>query len=72
MRITLRTTSVQSFRPLPTYGIYLRMHHGGALGFDFSDDDKAELLRSAFLSLRPTKRQQRKFDRLCASIEHNR
>ena len=58
-----------SFRLLPKYGIYLRMRHGGALGFDFPDVDKPELAKAAFLSLGPTRRQVRKFDRLCTSIE---
>ena len=48
------------------------MRHGGALGFDFPHVDKLELARAAFLSLGPTKRQVRKFDRLCASLERVR
>ena len=72
MHVNQPSESGKPFRLLPRYGIYLRMRHGGALGFDFPDVDKLELARAAFLSLGPTKRQVRKFDRLCASLERVR
>ena len=64
-------TSEGNFRLLPTYGVYLRMRHGGALGFDLDDADKAELMKAAFASLRPNKRQKRAFARLCSSLARN-
>ena len=72
MHVNQPSESGRPFRLLPRYGIYLRMRHGGALGFDFPHVDKLELARAAFLSLGPTKRQVRKFDRLCASLEQVR
>lgn len=62
------SSSEGTFRLLPSYGVYLRMRHGGALGFDFSDADKVELMKAAFASLRPNKRQKRAFARLCSSL----
>ena len=72
MDVNHSSESGRPFRLLPRYGIYLRMRHGGALGFDFPHVDKLELAKAAFLSLGPTKRQVRKFDRLCASLERVR
>lgn len=65
---TTMPASEGNFRLLPTYGVYLRMRHGGALGFDLGDADKVELMKAAFASLRPNKRQKRAFARLCSSL----
>lgn len=61
-------SSNEAFRLLPSYGLYLRMRHGGALGFDIGEADTLELMKSAFSALRPNKRQKRQFARLCKSL----
>jgi hypothetical protein len=65
------STSEDAFRLLPSYGVYLRMRHGGALGFDLGETDKVELMKATFSSLQPNKRQKRAFARLCSSLARN-
>ena len=62
------SASNDQFRLLPSYGLYLRMSHGGALGFDIGEADTFELMKSAFTAMRPNKRQKRQFARLCRSM----